>query len=99
MIKTLKRYRGKLIEISFSKNISSSEIKEKIINYVSNSNNRVSRLKRLMKAKNLVKILESHNSLTGLIIENLKIKKKKINVEFDGMWSSSLTDSATKGLA
>ena len=98
VIKTLKRYRGKLIEISFSKNISSSEIKEKIINYVSNSNNRVSRLKRLMKAKNLVKILESHNSLTGLIIENLKIKKKKINVEFDGMWSSSLTDSATKGL-
>ena len=98
VIKTLKRYRGKLIEISFSKNISSSKIKEKIINYVSNSNNRVSRLKRLMKAKNLVKILESHNSLTGLIIENLKIKKKKINVEFDGMWSSSLTDSATKGL-
>ena len=98
VIKTLKRYRGKLIEISFSKNISSSEIKEKIINYVSNSNNRVSRLKRLMKAKNLVKILESHNSLTGLIIENLKIKKKKINVEFDGMWSSCLTDSATKGL-
>ena len=98
VIKTLKRYRGKLIEISFSKNISSSEIKEKIINYVSNSNNKVSRLKQMMKAKNLVKILESHNSLTGLIIENLKIKKKKINVEFDGMWSSSLTDSATKGL-
>ena len=40
-----------------------------------------------------MRILESHNSLTGLIIENLKLK----NREFDGMWSSSLTDSATKG--
>ena len=50
-----------------------------------------------MFSKNIVRILESHNSLTGLIIENLKIIKKNINVEFDGMWSSSLTDSATKG--
>ena len=51
-----------------------------------------------MTSKNIVRILESHNSLTGLIIENLKINKKNINIEFDGMWSSSLTDSATKGL-
>ena len=44
-----------------------------------------------------MRILESHNSLTGLIIETLKVSKKNINIEFDGMWSSSLTDSATKG--
>ena len=59
--------------------------------------NRVSRLKRLMTSKEIVKILESHNSLTGLIIENLKVKKNHYDIEFDGMWSSSLTDSATKG--
>ncbi len=58
----------------------------------------MSRLKRLISSKNIVRILESHNSLTGLIIENLKIKKKNKNIDFDGMWSSSLTDSATKGL-
>ncbi|MDC3010478.1 phosphoenolpyruvate mutase, partial [bacterium] len=56
------------------------------------------RLKRLISFKNIVRILESHNSLTGLIIDNLKIEKKNKNLEFDGMWSSSLTDSATKGL-
>ena len=61
------------------------------------SDNRVSRLKRLMDAKEIVKILESHNSLTGLIIENLKVSKINSFNEFDGMWSSSLTDSATKG--
>ena len=43
-------------------------------------------------------ILESHNALTGLIIDKINILKNKKNIEFDGMWSSSLTDSATKGL-
>ena len=59
--------------------------------------NRVSILKRLINSKDIVRILESHNSLTGLIIENLKVTKKNRSIEFDGMWSSSLTDSATKG--
>ena len=31
-----------------------------------------------------------------MIIENLKIIKNNKKIEFDGMWSSSLTDSATK---
>ena len=59
--------------------------------------NRVSRLKRLLLSKDIVRILESHNSLTGLLIENLKISKNHFDLQFDGMWSSSLTDSATKG--
>ncbi len=97
VINALKKIKGKLIEIPFSKNISSSEIKDKIIK-ISSPNNRVSKLKRLMDAKKIVRILESHNSLTGLIIENLKINQRNRLLEFDGMWSSSLTDSATKGL-
>ena len=97
VIKTLKKWSGKLVEPKFTKNISSSIIKNRILEFVSTPQNRVSRLKRLLASKDIVRILESHNSLTGLIIENLKISKKKINIEFDGMWSSSLTDSATKG--
>jgi phosphoenolpyruvate mutase len=97
VIKELKKINGKLIEVPFSKKISSSEIKDKLIQISLNSQDRVSRLKRLMNVRKIVKILESHNSLTGLIIENLKIKKNNRLVEFDGMWSSSLTDSATKG--
>ena len=97
VIKTLKKWSGKLIEPSYTKNISSSIIKSKILEIGASPQNRVSRLKRLLTSKNIVRILESHNSLTGLIIENLKITKKHIDVEFDGMWSSSLTDSATKG--
>ncbi len=96
VIKELKKWGGKLIEPSYTKNISSTLIKKKISEIVP-TENRVSRLKRLIYSKDIVRILESHNSLTGLIIENLNIKKNKKDLEFDGMWSSSLTDSATKG--
>ncbi len=98
VIKTIKKWSGKLIEPKYTKNISSTIIRNKILEFSALPQNRISRLKRLFASKKIVRILESHNALTGLIIENLKINKKNINVEFDGMWSSSLTDSATKGL-
>ncbi len=97
VIKTLKKWSGKLIEPKYTKNINSKEIRKKILDILSVPDNRVSILKRLINSKDIVRILESHNSLTGLIIENLKVKKKNKSIEFDGMWSSSLTDSATKG--
>ena len=97
VIKTLKKWDGKLIEPKYTKNISSTIIKKKIseTNY---PESRVSRLKRLFNSKDIIRILESHNALTGLIIDKIDITKNKKTIEFDGMWSSSLTDSATKGL-
>jgi phosphoenolpyruvate phosphomutase len=98
VIKTLKTWSGKLIEPKYTKNISSSLIKKEMTNIISLPQNRVSRLKRLMNSNDIVRILESHNSLTGLIIDKINIVKNNKTIEFDGMWSSSLTDSATKGL-
>ncbi len=97
VIKILRKWSGKLIEPKYTKNISSTLIKKKILEVGTLPENRVSRLKRLLFSKKIIRLLESHNSLTGLIIENLKINKKNIDIEYDGMWSSSLTDSATKG--
>ena len=97
VIKVLKKWNGKLIEPKYTKNISSSLIKNKILE-LSSPSNRVSTLKRSILNKDITRILESHNALTGLIIENTFINKNNKKIEFDGMWSSSLTDSATKGL-
>jgi len=97
VIKVLKKWSGKLIEPKYTKNISSSLIKTKIKDLVSSPHNRLSRLNRLMKAKKIVRFLESHNALTGLIVENTKIYKNNVYQEFDGMWSSSLTDSLSRG--
>ena len=98
VIRTLKNWSGKLIEPKYTKNISSTLLRNRILEIGTAPENRTNRLKRLIDTKDIVRIMESHNSLTGLIIENLKIKKKNQYKEFHGMWSSSLTDSATKGL-
>ena len=58
---------------------------------------RKAKLRRLINSKKIVRILESHSPLSGLVIEKLNFSSKKEFVEFDGMWSSSLTDSILRG--
>jgi len=41
--------------------------------------------------------MEAHSGLSGLIIENLEVQKDDGVHRYDGMWSSSLTDSTSKG--
>ena len=98
VIEALKQWSGKLIEPKYTKDISSTLIKKEMSNLISSPENRISRLKRLFKSKDIIRILESHSPLTGMIIEKINIKKDNKTISFDGMWSSSLTDSATKGL-
>jgi phosphoenolpyruvate phosphomutase / 2-hydroxyethylphosphonate cytidylyltransferase len=96
VISTLKIWGGKLIEPKYTKNISSTSIKSKLTNYLTPTS-RVSILKRLIDNRKIVRIMESHSPLCGLIVENIKYNKAKITKHFDGMWSSSLTDSTVKG--
>ena len=97
VIKTLKKWNGKLIEVKYSKDISSEKLKETIFSAGTTPEIRKSKLRRLIFSKKIVRILESHSPLSGLIIEKLNISKSKTFDEFDGMWSSSLTDSVLRG--
>ena len=54
-------------------------------------------LKRLIELKDIVRIIEAHNPLSALIIENLQLRENDTIKEFDGFWSSSLTDSTSQG--
>ena len=58
---------------------------------------RMKRLRRLIAAKPIVRIMEAHDGLCGLIIENAEVNANGRHNTFDGMWSSSLTDSTSKG--
>ena len=72
--------------------------KKKILDIGTTPEIRKLKLKRLMEAKPIVRVLESHTPLTALIIENLITEDNKKNIkEFDCMWSSSLTDSTIRG--
>jgi phosphoenolpyruvate phosphomutase len=99
VIKELKKWSGKLVEYSYTKKISSTNIKENIFNNYSFSftSNRVSMLRRLIETKKFIRIMEAHSPLAGIIVEKKKIKKNNKYFEFDGMWSSSLTDSMVRG--
>ena len=97
VIKVLKKWSGKLVETKYTKNISSSKIKAKFMEIGTTPEIRKSKLSRMITSKEIVRILECHTPLTGLIIEKLNYVKKNRFSEFDGMWSSSLTDSALRG--
>lgn len=98
VIDTISKWDGKLIEPSYTEGISSTMINESLKSIGTTPNTRLSKLRRLINAKPLVRIMESHSGLTGLIVENVKYQEPNGMIsEYDGMWSSSLTDSTSKG--
>jgi phosphoenolpyruvate phosphomutase len=97
VIKELKKWNGKLIEPKYSKNILKITQKNKILHLGITPDQRKLQLKRLLKVKKFIRIMESHSALSSLIIENININKDKKLLQFDGIWSSSLTDSALRG--
>jgi len=98
VINTINKWGGELIEPSYTDGISSTAINESIKDIGTTPEVRLKKLRRLINSKLLVRILESHSGLTGLIIENVfSTNNQGFKEEFDGMWSSSLTDSTSKG--
>lgn len=93
----MKEQGGEVIEIPYTKGISSTGLAEEFAKMGTTPQARMKTLRRLITAKPIVRILESHSGLTGLIIENTAVQKDGKNLEFDGMWASSLTDSTSKG--
>lgn len=97
VIKTISEWGGKVVDVPYTKGISSTKLNDKLKAIGTTPEIRLKRLRRLIDAKQIVRILESHSGLTSLIAENLKVEVEGVVKEFDGMWSSSLTDSTSKG--
>jgi len=98
VIKLLKEWNGELIEVPYSKDISEANIKEQMRSLGITTTGRLGRLRKIISSGKIVKILEVHNALSGLIAENASEQTNDGGeVSFDGMWSSSLTDSTSKG--
>ena len=97
VVETLAGWGGELIEVPYTEGISSSLLNAAVKQVGTTPNVRLARLRRLLDAKDLVRILEVHNGLTGLIVESMSADRDGGQVEFDGMWGSSLTDSTARG--
>jgi len=97
VIDTLSEWGGKLHEVPYTKGISSTQLNQSLKEIGTTPEIRMGRLRRLIESKPIVKVLEAHNGLTGLIVENITFSKEGRTKEFDAMWLSSLTDSTSKG--
>ncbi|HAY33188.1 MAG TPA: phosphoenolpyruvate mutase [Ignavibacteria bacterium] len=97
VIDALKEWGGELVEIEYTKGVSSTQLNASLKEIGTTPEVRMKKLKRLLGAKPIVRIMEAHSGLTGLIVENVNAVRDNIKVEFDGMWLSSLTDSTAKG--
>ena len=97
VIQTLREWGGQLIEPKYTEGISSTLLHAELKKIGTTPEARLARLRRVLEIKDLVRIIEAHNGLTALIIENTTITTNTSTKEFDGIWLSSLTDSAAKG--
>lgn len=95
--KVMEALGGEVIEIPYTQGISGTSLKQEIDAMGVTPQARLASLRRLIAAKPIVRILESHNGLTGLIAEHTSVEVNGQHREFDGMWASSLTDSTSKG--
>ena len=96
-IEAMDEWGGKVVEIPYTKGINSSSLDKEIKAIGTTPDVRLKTLRRLIASKPVVRILEVHDGLSGLICENIEVKNGLYTDTFDGMWSSSLTDSTSKG--
>ena len=97
VLKIMKSYGGKLIEIPYTKGVSSSALTNHLNQISVTPDIRRSLLRRTIESNKISKFLEAHSPLSAIIGENTFIEKKGKKIGFDGFWSSSLTDSTVVG--
>ena len=97
VIDTLATWGGKLVEPEYTEGISSTQLNKALREVGTTPDIRRRRLRRLLDAKPIVRVMEAHSGLSGLIVEHASVTKDNRKCEFDAMWLSSLTDSTLKG--
>lgn len=95
--KLLKEYGGEIIDAPYASNENVRHIDAIIREKLAMPEYRRKRLKQLIKLCPIVKTIEVHSGLTGLIAEKTIVSRKGELSQFDAMWISSLCDSTAKG--
>jgi len=99
VIEVLKEWGGELVEVPYTKEASGDRLSRQLGSTLTTSDQRLMKLRKLLKLKPYIRAIDVSNGLTGIIAENVRIMDEKTMTakEFDAMWVSSLCDSAFKG--
>lgn len=98
VISVLQEWGGVLVEPEYTQGISSSALRGVLQEVGVTPAVRQRRLRRLLAAKPMVRVMEVHNALSALIVERLDVSVDGRPKEFDAMWASSLTDASMRGM-
>ncbi len=94
----LSSYGGEIIDVPYTVGDDVRRIDLQIKERLSMPEYRRKRLRQLIEMTPVVKVMEAHSGLTGLIVEKTVIEGDNGRLDqFDAMWISSLCDSTAKG--
>lgn len=93
----LASYGGKLVEYPYAKERRYEEMERRTRSNLAMPDIRRGGLRRMIEAKGLVTVMEAHDGLTGLVVENTVVYQNGGAHQYDAMWLSSLCDSTAKG--
>lgn len=97
IINLLDEYGGELIEVPYTFNEKVQKIDRQMREKLAMPELRRARLRKLLDLVPIVKTIEVHSGLTGLIAEKTIVADGGHVDQFDAMWISSLCDSTEKG--
>lgn len=97
VLKGLKSIGGQLIEIPYTDSDHTRKVDRQLREKLSMPEYRRRRLRQLIGMCPVVKAIEAHSGLTGLIAEKTVVAHDGMLDQFDAMWVSSLCDSTAKG--
>ncbi len=90
-------YGGKIVDIPYTNNEKVRKIDMQLREKLAMPEYRRKRLRQLIEMVPVVKTMEAHSGLTGLIVEKTVVENNGKLDQFDAMWISSLCDSTAKG--
>lgn len=96
-VRALEKTGGELVEISYTRSAEVQKVDRILKEKLSMPEYRRRRLRQLVKMCPVVKTLEVHSGLTGIIAEKTVVARDGKLDQFDAMWVSSLCDSTAKG--
>ena len=97
ILKLTEKYGGELVEIPYTFNETVHKLDRQMVEKLAMPEFRRARLRKLLKIVPVVKTIEVHSGLTGLIAEKTTVANGEAIDQFDAMWISSLCDSTEKG--
>lgn len=90
-------YGGELVDIPYTYSERVKKIDMQLREKLAMPEYRRRRLRQLIEMVPIVKVMEAHSGLTGLIVEKTVVEHGGKLDQFDAMWISSLCDSTMRG--